>query len=108
MQWALIDLQWGLMLMETKIIVIKVSGVISFLVLVSDSSLHCSIKLTVIFINSSILFVGCATKKKHVLQTIRPANSFTQIKPSICNLALFQRISNTTFNADIIFSFELG
>lgn len=44
---------------------------------------------------------------KHVLQTIKLTNLFTQIKPAICNLALFQCIRNRTFNSSIISGFEL-
>lgn len=45
--------------------------------------------------------------REHVLQTIKLTNLFTQIKPAICNLALFQCIRNRTFNSAIILGFEL-
>lgn len=56
-------------------------------------------------ISKFTLFVGAA--QLHVLQAIKPANLFTQIKPAICNLALFRCIRNRTFNSTVVLGFEL-
>lgn len=56
-------------------------------------------------ISKFTLFVGAT--QLHVLQAIKPANLFTQIKPAICNLALFRCIRNRTFNSTVVLGFEL-
>lgn len=47
------------------------------------------------------------TAHLRVLQAIKPANLFTQIKPAICNLALFLCIRTRTFNSTVVLGFEL-
>lgn len=56
-------------------------------------------------ISKFTLFVGVT--QLHVLQAIKPANLFTQIKPAICNLVLFRCIRNRTFNSTVVLGVEL-